>query len=107
MLTIVLTHSIALAMGLKAISELKVGSKFAKFVVDQQSLLIVQALVTAIIPLGIPLAALRASQTPLDRNTLRKPFFSQCFLATPFAFSLATIVGRLPGAVAGDVALLL
>jgi hypothetical protein len=104
MLTIVLTHGIELAVGLKATSSLKAGSEFAKFMTNEQNLLIVRALVTAIVPLVIALVALRASHTPLDRNTLRRPFFSQCFLATPFAFafSVATIVGRLPGAVAND-----
>jgi hypothetical protein len=109
MLTIVLTHGIELAVGLKATSSLKAGTEFAKFMTNEQNLLIVRALVTAIVPLVIALVAMRASQTPLDRNTLRKPFFSQCFLATPFAFvfSLSTIIGRLPGAVAGGVAPLL
>jgi hypothetical protein len=109
MLTIVLTHGIELAVGLKATSSLKAGSEFAKFMTNEQNLLIVRALVTAIVPLVIALVALRASRTPLDRNTLRQPFFSQCFLITPFAFvfSLSTIIGRLPGAVAGGVAPLL
>jgi len=98
MLTIVLTHGIELAFGLKGTSSLKTGSLLAAFMSDEQNLLIVRALVTAIVPLTVAIVALRVQRQPLDRNSLRQPFFSQCFLVSPFAFvfSIATILGRLP-----------
>jgi hypothetical protein len=106
MLTIVLTHGIELAVGLKATSSLKKGSVLATFMADEQNLLIVRALVTAIMPLVIALIALQSQQKPLDRNSLRQPFFSQCFLVSPFTFavSITTILGRLPSSVAQTAA---
>jgi hypothetical protein len=52
---------------------------------------------------------MRAQRQPLDRNTLRQPFFSQCFLATPFAFaiSMATVIGRRGGTTADSLAIAL
>lgn len=99
MLTIALTHGIELAVGLKATSEIRAGSVLAGVMANEKNLLIVRALVTAIIPLVIALIAMRAQRQPLDRNTLRQPFFSQCFLATPFAFaiSMVTVIGRVGG----------
>lgn len=106
MLTIVLTHGIELAFGIKATSSLKAGSVLATFMADEQNLLIVRALVTAIVPLSVAVIALRTQQRPLDRNSLRRPFFSQCFLVSPFAFafSFATILARMPISVAQTAA---
>jgi hypothetical protein len=106
MLTIALTHGIELAVGLKATSELRAGSVLAGIMASEKNLLIIRALVTAIIPLVIALIAMRARRQPLDRNTLRQPFFSQCFLATPFAFalSMATVISRRGGSAAVGIA---
>jgi hypothetical protein len=106
MLTIVLTHGIELAAGLSATSDLRKGSVLASFMANEQNLLITRALVTAIIPLVIALVALQAQHKPLDRNSLRQPFFSQCFLVSPFAFafSLGTILSRLPNSPAHGLA---
>ncbi len=101
MLTIVITHGIELAAGLNATRDLRAGSTLAKVLGDEQNLLIVRALLTALVPLVIALVALSAQKTPLDRKALKSPFYSQCFLISPFALaiSLATVVGRLPGTV--------
>jgi hypothetical protein len=98
MLTIVLTHGIELAFGIKATSSLRTGSVLATFMADEQNLLIVRALVTAIVPLAIALIALKTQKRPLDRTSLRRPFYSQCFLVSPFAFafSISTILARMP-----------
>jgi hypothetical protein len=110
MLTIALTHGIELAIGLNATSEIRAGSVLAGIMANEKNLLILRALVTAIIPLVIALIAMRAQAQPLDRNTLRQPFFSQCFLATPFAFavSMVTVISRRGGdnapAIAGALA---
>ena len=99
MLTIVLTHGIQLAVGLDTTVSLRRGSVLAEFMANEQNLLIMRALVTAIIPLVIALISLQVQHKALDRSSLRKPFFSQCFLVSPFAFtlSMATILSRLPG----------
>jgi hypothetical protein len=109
MLTIALTHGIELAVGLKATSELRADSVLAGIMASEKNLLIIRALVTAIIPLVIALVAMRAQRQPLDRNTLRQPFFSQCFLATPFAFilSMANVIGRRGGDTADGIAMAL
>jgi hypothetical protein len=109
MLTIALTHGIELAVGLKGTSELRADSVLAGIMANEKNLLIVRALITAIIPMVIALIAMRAQRQPLDRNTLRQPFFSQCFLATPFAFaiSMATVLGRRGGDTADSLAIAL
>ena len=106
MLTIVLTHGIELTLGIKGTSSLRAGSVLATFMADEQNLLIVRAMVTAIIPLVIARIALRSQQRPLDRNSLRRPFYSQCFLVSPFAlaFSIAAILERIPSGVAHTAA---
>jgi hypothetical protein len=106
MLTIVLTHGIELAFGIKGTASLRTGSVLAIFMADEQNLLIVRALVTAIVPLAIARIALLSQKGPLDRNSLRRPFYSQCFLVSPFAFAFAVamILERIPSAVAQTAA---
>lgn len=59
-------------------------------------MLILQVVLFRIYPLMFALALLKRSDQRLDRNTLRAPFFSQCYLGALFALlaTVATILAR-------------
>jgi hypothetical protein len=59
------------------------------FLRDSQNLLAFRVLIFSLFPLAFSLRLLRGLGQPLDRETLRAPFFAQCFVAAP----LAMIVG--------------
>jgi hypothetical protein len=52
---------------------------------DSQNLLAFRVLVFSLFPLAFSLRLLKGLGQPLDRDTLRAPFFAQCFVAAPVA----------------------
>jgi hypothetical protein len=97
MITMVLTYGIARGIG---ISEPSATTDAGKAITDSaKNLLLMRALIFAIIQLVIAGIGLRRNDIAIDRKTLRRPFYSQCFLVTPFALMLQTgiAVQRLPG----------
>lgn len=60
---------------------------------SQQNLLLFRCLIFSLIPLVAALTLLRKQDVPIARASLRQPFYSQCYLAAPFALaaSLGTI----------------
>lgn len=100
MLTIVLTHGLELASGMKLpsftgpVADLLIG--------NDANLLLFRALVFATIPLLVSWVALRRAGTEVDRVTLRAPFYGQCYLVTPFTLilSVGITLSRLDGLVA-------
>ncbi|WP_246665186.1 hypothetical protein [Neorhizobium sp. P12A] len=50
------------------------------------NLLIARGVVYGIYPLSIAVMLLRMKSAKISRNTLRPPFYSQCYVAAPFAF---------------------
>jgi hypothetical protein len=70
--------------------------------------LILRSILFAVYPLFFAVERLRREQQPITRDSLRGPFFAQCFVAAPAAFgiSMGAILGRasaIPVAVAGAV----
>jgi hypothetical protein len=63
---------------------------------SEENLLFLRCILFSIYPLSFANALVRRSEQGLDRNTLRGPFFSQCYLAGLFALlvSIGTILGR-------------
>jgi hypothetical protein len=96
MLTILLSHGIGLALGAKLI-EARTAAGQAIFG-TQQNLLIMRSILMSVFPLVAATAVIKRRALALDRNTLRAPFFSQCYPTAPFVFvvSLALAVGRRP-----------
>ncbi|MDI7860612.1 permease [Rhizobiaceae bacterium n13] len=72
---------------------------------DDSNLLIFRAVMFSIFPLLLALLYLRYRKLPLDRKTLKAPFYSQCYVAAPFALlmSLGGIVSRADGNHASSV----
>lgn len=92
-LTYVLSHWIG---GAEPVATTEAGKAITE---SAKNLLLLRALIFAIIPLVIAAIGLRCSGIVIDRKTLRQPFYSQCFLVTPFALLLqsAFAVYQLPG----------
>lgn len=54
---------------------------------SQQNLLLFRCLIFSLIPLVAALTLLRKQGVPIARASLRQPFYSQCYLAAPFALA--------------------
>jgi len=65
---------------------------------DAQNMLVFQVLLFSLFPLAYSLRLLFGLGLPLDRQTLRAPFFSQCFVAAPVTLMLeaAQALPKLP-----------
>lgn len=61
------------------------------FLASDANLLLFRAVAFSIFPLLMALRLLRHRGVRIDRNTLRRPFYSQCYVAAPFA--LVTSIG--------------
>ncbi|RYI36154.1 MAG: hypothetical protein EON48_00175 [Acetobacteraceae bacterium] len=84
LLTLLLSHAIELAVvGESSLIESKHG--LAALVNDDTSLLVLRLLVFSVFPLIMAVRLVRKLKGGLNRETLRKPFYAQCFLAGPFA----------------------
>jgi hypothetical protein len=74
------------------------------------NLLIARGVIFGIYPLCMAVTLLRSKSVRISRNSLRQPFFSQCYVAAPFAFIFVLGVDFLSmpqdqGALAGIVAM--
>ena len=64
---------------------------------DDRNLLAYRIVAFALFPLMLSLRLLRAKKIPLDRKTLRLPFYAQCFIAGPFALGFDTCILAIEG----------
>ena len=62
---------------------------------SEQNLLVFRALIFSVFPLVMAAGLLHTRGTPIDRATLRSPFFLQCYLAAPFAVVTSSAVALL------------
>lgn len=96
MLAVLLAHAVELAlhMQVKGTNELS-----QQVLGNEQSLLLYRTITFAIWPLVAAVHLLRRTGVPITRESLRRPFFAQCYLAAPFAIVLSTsfVFVRLPG----------
>jgi hypothetical protein len=97
MITILLSHLIEIAS--HSAEPLKPHTAFAReMMASDQNLLILRSILFAIYPLMFAMRRLSRQRSALTRDTLRAPFYAQCFIAAPAAFTLgiAAILGRSP-----------
>lgn len=59
------------------------------------NLLIVRGVIFGIVPMAMAVTLLRVREIQITRRTLRPPFFSQCYVAAPFAFLVGLTVDLL------------
>ena len=85
-ITLALVHLVELGSQLNVVTE---GT-----LADDRNLIAFRLVAFALFPLMMSLRMLRATKTPLDRKTLRPPFYAQCFAAAPFALGIdvATLI---------------
>ncbi|MGH6805346.1 MAG: permease [Ensifer adhaerens] len=104
LITLLLAHGLELAM----LTQETAGT-LPPLLRNDSNLLMFRAVSFSILPLLMAVKLLRHRGTPLDRNTLRQPFYSQCYVAAPFAFavSFATLLTRAGNATALVVGLVL
>ncbi|MDV4157167.1 permease [Rhizobium brockwellii] len=90
LVTLLIAHGIELSFSRQD------SSVALSFLSTDANLLMFRAISYSIFPLLMALKLLRKSKTPIDRKTLRPPFYSQCYLAAPFALGIgiATILIR-------------
>lgn len=71
----------------------------AAIAISDSNLLIARGVIYGIFPLAMAVTLLMSKKAKLTRNTLRPPFFSQCYVAAPFVFlvGLATDLLLIPG----------
>lgn len=65
---------------------------------NPENLLAIRVLVFSLLPLGFSLRLMHVLGITLDRETLRAPFFAQCFVAAPLAMGsgLSQAISHLP-----------
>lgn len=87
MLTFLLGHVLELALHERIEGY---TSEIAKSVLaTDANLLIFRIVVGSMFPILMASGLLRRQKRPIDRNTLRRPFYLQCFFAAPFFMSVA------------------
>jgi hypothetical protein len=113
-LTLALAHGISEALG-QTDQIIESHRGLAALVSDDSSALLLRLLVFAIFPLVMSVRFVRGRKLPLNRSSLRIPFYAQCYPAAVFALGLSAgtnIVtsqwqwGRMVGLAISTVALL-
>jgi hypothetical protein len=89
MLTILLAHGVELSFGQKVDAPTGVVGKL--FANSEETMLLFRSVTFSIFPLMFAVAAVNRSEQDLDRSTLRRPFFSQCYLAALFALVISLL----------------
>ena len=106
-LTVLIAHLLELSVHQNATFREGFRSMFQ----TDQTFLLLRCVVYGLYPLVFAGAVLRRLNVPLDRDSLRAPFFAQCYLTAPFAlgFSIAAIGFRMqnPEVVVASVVLAL
>ncbi|APE26989.1 hypothetical protein [Aurantiacibacter gangjinensis] len=95
---------LALTLGLAHLVELSHGwEQLEGILADERNLIAFRLVAFALIPLMFSVRLLKLQNVALDRNTLRPPFYAQCFIAAPFALvvDLGAIFARDVPLVAG------
>lgn len=89
LLTLILIHAVEIAV--VGQSEL-VGSKqgLNTFIDDDTNLIILRAVTFSLFPLVMASRLVRKQGIGLDRNTLRPPFYSQCYATAVFALAISS-----------------
>ena len=102
-LSIGIAHGIGLWLGARMPTA---GGSFVHAITaDIENLLIFRALFFAAFPLAMSAGLLHARGIRIDRNTLRSPFYLQCYLTAPFAIfvAIASTLMTTPGTLRHDI----
>jgi hypothetical protein len=96
MLSILIAHAIEVAMHERIV--LRTGGLAGELVQSHEYLLMLRVIAFSIVPLMFAVALLNGLGQKVDREKLRGPFYSQCYVAAPFAlaFGLSSVAVRSP-----------
>lgn len=95
-LTLILAHLVELSMvGQSSVVTGRTGLQ--GFIRDDTTLVILRIIIFALVPLLLARRKLKARGAAVKRDTLRQPFYAQCYATTPFALIISAggIVSRL------------
>ncbi len=81
LITLLISHGLSTAF--PSISD---SAELPKILTFGTNLLIARGVVYGIYPLSMAVMLLRMKSAKISRNMLRPPFYSQCYVAAPFAF---------------------
>jgi len=84
-LTIVVMHGVGVAMGEGTNAIIADRHGLASLVKDNTSLLLLRLVLFGLFALVLATWKVRRSGAPLDRDTLKAPFYAQCYAISPFA----------------------
>jgi hypothetical protein len=95
LLSLLIAHALEIATHTEIYGGGGVGAEIVK---SQESLLLFRGLAYSIFPLMFAVVTLRQRGRHIDREHLRAPFYSQCYVAAPFALivGIAVIFLRAP-----------
>ena len=90
MLSILIAHAIEVAMHERIVLRSGLAGELVQ---SHEYLLMLRAIAFSIVPLMFAVALLKGLGQKIDREKLRGPFYSQCYVAAPFAlaFGLASV----------------
>jgi hypothetical protein len=92
-ISIVIAHGVEVALGNRLPrTNMQLLNQIAA---SEENLLIFRAILYSVFPLVMAAGLLRTRGTPIDRESLRSPFFLQCYLAAPFAVVTSSAVAFL------------
>ncbi|MCX2919888.1 hypothetical protein ORK51_06845 [Stenotrophomonas rhizophila] len=96
MLSVLVAHGVELMLHQQVVGT---GALSRSIFGNEESLLLYRSITFAIWPLVTTTHLLRRKHVPMTRESLRRPFFMQCYLTAPFAVTLSTsmVFVRLPG----------
>jgi hypothetical protein len=96
MLTLIVAHLIEMLAHVRLPSEM--AGQFGRLMASDQNLLIFRSLLFALFPLMFAAEQVALSRQSLTRQSLRTPFFGQCYLGSllTLLLSIASIVARMP-----------
>lgn len=84
LLTLVIGHGIELSLvGQNALVGSKVG--LSALISDDSSLILLRIVLFSLFPMVLAARLVRSQGKGLDRDSLRAPFYAQCYVAAPFA----------------------
>lgn len=107
LLTLILIHVIELAtVGQAEVVTRKVG--LSGLVSNDTNLIVLRVLIYSLFPLVMATRLVSGLKQPLERETLRRPFYSQCYATAPFALTvgIGEVVARLKFHWAAEVGLI-
>jgi hypothetical protein len=92
-ISIIIAHGVGMALGMRL--HAGNGQALQAITGNVENLLAFRALFFSIFPLAMAAGLLHTRGQPIDRNTLRSPFYLQCYLAAPFAIMISSAVAFL------------